>query len=86
MSELDAEEVSLPDDDVEAQKAFEAGCLRFAFVYLVAYFTIAIISTVASVQTGTHWWVLGWGWPAFIMLAMMVGVSLGAWSDHERTR
>lgn len=80
---IEPEEVSTPDEDDTIQKAFEQGCLRFVIVYLIAYVAIGIASTVFSVSTGTHWWVLGWGWPLFIMLALMVGASLGAWSDRR---
>lgn len=82
MSTLPEEDIPMPDDD-EIQKSFEAGCMRVAVVYLLLYFSVGLLSTVFSISTGTHWWVLGWGWPFFITLAMMVGVNLGAWGDRQ---
>lgn len=79
-----------PDDlpqpvefDSEEQKRFEQGCGRLVVIYLLCYVIIGLATTVFSVATGTHWWVLGWGWPFIITMAMVIGVSLGAWGDKQ---
>lgn len=73
----------MPDDETEAQKAFESGCLRLLLVALLGYFAVAIVSTVVSVSTGTHWWVLGWFWPHILVAALLIGTSLGIWSEKQ---
>lgn len=84
MTEIHPDELPLPEEiDAIEQARFEQGCFRIAVVYVLAYLTIGVAVTVLSVASGTHWWILGWGWPYILTLAMIVGVSLGAWGDKQ---
>lgn len=81
---LPEEDLPQPEEiDAEEQARFKQGCLRFAVVYILSYIAVGIASTIFSVMSGTYWWVLGWGWPVFLTLVMMIGVSLGVWSEKQ---
>jgi fatty acid desaturase len=84
VTEIHPDELPLPKeiDDIE-QARFEQGCFRIAALYILVYLIIGIAVTVLSVATGTHWWVLGWGWPHILILTIIIGISLGAWGDKQ---
>lgn len=70
------------EEDAEA-RAFGARVIRLLIHAVLGYLVGALILTVISLLTGTHWWVLGWGWPILAALGFVIGSSLDAWAEKE---
>lgn len=71
------------DADDPDQKAFEDTLVRALIVYLLSYVAVGIAVTWFSISTGSHWWILGWGWPALLMFGIWLGSTVEAWRDSE---
>lgn len=74
----------MPDPDEEREFAqFERGFFQLVVVFVSLYLVVAVMSTVVSVSTGTHWWILGWFWPHLSGAAFYIGFRLGEWSERQ---
>ena len=74
----------MPDPEEDRDHAqFERGCFQLVVVFVGLYLVVAVMSTVVSVSTGTHWWILGWFWPHLSVAAIYIGFRLGEWSEGQ---
>ena len=74
----------MPDPEEDREQAqFERGCFQLVVVFVGLYLVVAVMSTVVSVSSGTHWWILGWFWPHLSFAALYIGFRLREWSEGQ---